>query len=286
MRMFLGRHLRRVAISAVALFAVLGGVAYATIPGDGGVYTACMLNGVGTIRLIDPNLPPTNLMGHCTSLESKITWSQQGPKGDTGAQGAPGPSGATGATGPTGPKGDTGATGPPGATGPIGPKGDTGATGPPGATGATGPAGPGSVVSMINIVGSQAGGGSCPINSGPPIWCGNPANVTFADSKTAAQVTGTLEYASSNGQQASSLLGVCYAPHGSSTLTSVDDLVPQFTTGAFDTFAETVSGVVGNLAPGSYDVGLCTSFETSNVLNSNFWGTVIVSQTQSGVSST
>ena len=33
------------------------GIAYATIPGAGAVYTACMLKNVGTVRLIDPSLP-------------------------------------------------------------------------------------------------------------------------------------------------------------------------------------------------------------------------------------
>lgn len=65
----------------------------------------------------------------------------QGPKGDTGPQGADGaqgPKGDTGATGPQGPEGPKGDTG---ATGPQGPKGDTGATGPQGETGPQGPKG-------------------------------------------------------------------------------------------------------------------------------------------------
>ena len=46
--------------------AIAGGVAYATIPGPGNVYSACMLKNVGTIRLIDPALPSSNLMSRCT----------------------------------------------------------------------------------------------------------------------------------------------------------------------------------------------------------------------------
>lgn len=68
----------------------------------------------------------------------------QGPKGDTGPQGADGaqgPKGDTGATGPQGPEGPKGDTGATGATGPQGPKGDTGATGPQGETGPQGPKG-------------------------------------------------------------------------------------------------------------------------------------------------
>jgi hypothetical protein len=44
-----------------------------------------------------------------------------GPKGPTGAAGAKGPTGAAGAKGPTGPAGAKGATGNPGPTGPVGP---------------------------------------------------------------------------------------------------------------------------------------------------------------------
>ena len=71
---------------AVALL-VVAGVAYAAIPDSAGVYTACKLNGIGTIRLIDPSLPSTSLLSHCTALESQISWNQKGQKGDPGAPG-------------------------------------------------------------------------------------------------------------------------------------------------------------------------------------------------------
>jgi hypothetical protein len=158
---------------AVAVLAG-GGIAYAAIPDSGtGVFHACVLNNVGTVRLIDPSR--SGLLGRCdTRFETAVSWNAQGqpgpagpqgepgPKGDAGPQGEPGPKGDTGATGPQGepgPKGDTGATGPqgepgpkgdtgaPGAQGEPGPKGDTGAPGPQGEpgpkgdTGATGPQG-------------------------------------------------------------------------------------------------------------------------------------------------
>jgi hypothetical protein len=69
-----------VLVGAVALLAVAG-VAYATIPDAAGVYTACRLNGVGTIRLIDPSGPSTSLLSHCTSFETQITWNQKGKNG-------------------------------------------------------------------------------------------------------------------------------------------------------------------------------------------------------------
>jgi hypothetical protein len=84
------KHPRRkgvlVLVGAVALLAVAG-VAYATIPDSAGVYTACKLNGVGTIRLIDPSGPSHSLLSRCTAFETQITWNQQGQKGDAGAPG-------------------------------------------------------------------------------------------------------------------------------------------------------------------------------------------------------
>ena len=131
------RRVVRLTGLATVFFIVAGGVAYATIPDVGKVYTACMLKNVGTIRLIDPSLPASNLMSHCSSLETQVSWNQQGqagpagPKGDTGAAGAIGATGATGAAEPQGPKGVTGAIGQ------QGPKGDTGSAGAAGDTGAT-----------------------------------------------------------------------------------------------------------------------------------------------------
>jgi hypothetical protein len=130
----------------VAGLAVLVGVAYAAIPDGNKVFTACMLKGVGTIRLIDPSLPASNPMSHCeTRFEKQVTWNgggQPGPTGATGVAGPTGPRGADGARGPTGPAGPTGARGPTGPTGADGIDGDRGPTGADGADGATGPRGP------------------------------------------------------------------------------------------------------------------------------------------------
>jgi Collagen triple helix repeat (20 copies) len=120
MRGFRCRRLRWLLVLCVGGFALVGGVAYATIPGSGQQYTGCMLKNVGTVRLIDPSLPAGNLMSHCTALETQISWNQTGQQGPAGPQGTPGAVGATGDAGPAGPQG---ATGPAGAQGP---KGDTG----------------------------------------------------------------------------------------------------------------------------------------------------------------
>ena len=81
---------------AVAGLAVTGaGVAQASIPDSAQTYTGCMLNNVGTLRLIDPSLGSHNPMGHCFGWETQVTWNQKGQPG------APGPTGPAGPTGPT-----------------------------------------------------------------------------------------------------------------------------------------------------------------------------------------
>ena len=88
------RH-RRVALAAIAIFAVAGGVAYAAIPDAGtGVYHACMLKNVGTIRIIDPERQRCS-----SSLEVEITFNKEGPTGNPGATGPPGPPGQPGRDG-------------------------------------------------------------------------------------------------------------------------------------------------------------------------------------------
>ncbi|MGA3363201.1 MAG: hypothetical protein ABSD82_14375 [Solirubrobacteraceae bacterium] len=112
---------------ALGVFGValgVGGVAYATIPSSGGVYTACELKGVGSIRLIDPSLAAKDFQSHCTAFEQQISWNQSGPPGPAGATGSAGTNGAMGQAGPQGPTGDQGATG---QAGPQGPTGEVGA---------------------------------------------------------------------------------------------------------------------------------------------------------------
>jgi hypothetical protein len=88
----LGRRSRRLAVLAAALFVLAGGIAYATIPDAGQTYTACVLKGVGTIRLIDTSLSGNSLLGRCSSLETQVTWNQKGQAGPAGPAGAAGQS--------------------------------------------------------------------------------------------------------------------------------------------------------------------------------------------------
>src|SRR4051812_9364857 len=82
------RWIGRAVTGGLLIATAAGAVAYATIPGDGNVYRACMLKNVGTIRLIDPSLPSGNLMSRCTSLETQMSWNQNGPAGPAGPAGA------------------------------------------------------------------------------------------------------------------------------------------------------------------------------------------------------
>jgi hypothetical protein len=105
----LRRRLVRLAVVTVALMGAVAGIAYATIPGSGGVFTACVQKSTGNVRLIDPSVGGKD--GQCGPPENQVTWNQLGQPGATGATGATGPTGATGATGPSG---ATGAMGPSG----------------------------------------------------------------------------------------------------------------------------------------------------------------------------
>ena len=85
----------RFAIAVAAIFAIAGGIAYAAIPDAGtGVYHACMLKNIGTIRIIDPDKQ------HCLSaLETEITFNKQGPAGAPGLNGTNGSNGSNGTNG-------------------------------------------------------------------------------------------------------------------------------------------------------------------------------------------
>ena len=94
----------RIILAGLALGAALaGGVAWATIPADNGLYTACKLKATGTIRLIDPAGPSSSLLSHCTSqrdadhLEpegterrSRATAGEPAPTASAGKDGAAG----------------------------------------------------------------------------------------------------------------------------------------------------------------------------------------------------
>ena len=175
------------------------GVATGAIPGQGGKISACYTKVGGVVRVIDVEKSPPQ---KCTTLESAISWNQQG------LQGSPGPAGPTGPAGPKGDKGDQGPagnTGPAGTTGPVGPKGDTGQQGPQGERGLQGPPGPagGAIESLDQLAGlrcNQAAPGRVQIqyavDNSVSLRC-QPDVVVNADLSVGVGVPGVLD--SSNG---------------------------------------------------------------------------------------
>ena len=127
-----GRLTRRTGIVALAAVAaaVAAGMAFATIPGSGGVINGCFDQQSGLLRVID-----TGAGGKCRNTETPISWNERGPQGDPGPQG---PRGETGEAGPQGASGPQGGRGPQGEAGAQGPKGETGAQGAQGEPGEQG----------------------------------------------------------------------------------------------------------------------------------------------------
>lgn len=149
---------------------------------------------------------------------------------------------------------------------------NVGAQGPRGATGPSG------ILSLTQYKPS----GAAAVTGG---WAflGTAPQEHFRNGKTAALVTGTVDEAASTTSEISDLIGVCYERVGGSTVTSVTSVEPEFAAAVFSYFAQTVSGVVGNLPGGTYTVGLCAESQ-HGVLNGEASVTVEMAQTASGVS--
>lgn len=164
------------------------GRALASVPDANGVYTACYVKALGTLRLIDTADPRQRCLDR---VEVKISWSQSGPIGPTGVAGnsvtatpvlsgldmncwtggtafmidgvvagyaCDGKAGKDGLDGSQGPMGPQGLPGPPGAAGPAGAKGDKGDQGVAGADGAPGtPGAPGAPGKSVSVAVEPAG---------------------------------------------------------------------------------------------------------------------------------
>jgi hypothetical protein len=100
----------------------------------------------------------------------------------------------------------------------------------------------------------------------------------FAGTRTAAEVTGTVTFASSNGKLMTFDFDVCYQPGAGGALTYVGGVHPKFQAPAYSWLAQTISGVVGGLPPGKYRVGLCASQESTNTMQGLGHGTVILAE--------
>ena len=90
-------------VATIALFAALGGGAYAatTFIGADGRIKGCVSKKSGALRVVEPGKK-------CSKKTKALVWSKRGPQGAAGAQGDTGPQGATGAPGAQGTPGEPG----------------------------------------------------------------------------------------------------------------------------------------------------------------------------------
>jgi Collagen triple helix repeat (20 copies) len=129
-----GNH-KGLGLLVVMAVLVVGGGAYALAAETTAQITVCVAKQGGTLYKAK----------NCAKGDTRLSWSQIGPRGPAGHAGVAGAPGATGATGP------------PGQNGSQGPAGTPGAAGTPGQTGPPGPAGtpaPQPTVTPISFVSS------------------------------------------------------------------------------------------------------------------------------------
>lgn len=209
-------------------------------------------------------------------ISPKVLGRLTGKAGAPGPRGEAGPKGETGLTGDIGPKGEEGKPGEPGTPGTAGARGPEGRQGIEGATGREGEEGPSGVISIANLnIGVTA-----PNETGSYEFVGEPASETFADAKTVAFATATLDYASSDGGEFHANFGICYQPAGGGALTVVAKVTPEFAAGKGDKWAQTVSGAVTGLTPGAYRVGACTDEESSKTEHGSGAGVVVLAESR------
>jgi hypothetical protein len=102
--------------------------------------------------------------------------------------------------------------------------------------------------------------------------------VHFTDSKTFAEVTGSLGFLHATGTSIDSTFGVCWQPAAGGAITQVSFVKPSFDSNQFNTFVQSVSGIVQGLGPGDYRVGLCAQSEGANVQHGFGAGTIILGE--------
>jgi hypothetical protein len=102
------------AVAVLAPLFAAGGIAIASIPGRGGMISACYQNNGGGLRVIDTARHGN--AGKCAKSEKRLAWNQQGVQG---VKGDPGTLGVKGDPGTLGVKGDPGIQGIKGDPGPV-----------------------------------------------------------------------------------------------------------------------------------------------------------------------
>jgi len=84
------RDLLSAGAGAVIATLLAGGIAWAALPGAGGVITGCYQKVEGQLRVID------SARDSCRASEVAISWNEQGVQGNRGDPGAPGRDGRDG----------------------------------------------------------------------------------------------------------------------------------------------------------------------------------------------
>ncbi len=92
------RSIALAAASSCVAVLLVGGIARATIPGDGGVINGCYGKVGGVVRVIDVAKGEKCV----TTLETPLSWNQKGQKGEPGLPGAAGAPGMNGSNGDDG----------------------------------------------------------------------------------------------------------------------------------------------------------------------------------------
>src|SRR5919109_1715399 len=77
---------------ALGTLMLVGGGAFAGIPGSNGLISACYSRTSGALRVIDVERTPPQTCS--SSTENFLSWNQRGPTGPRGATGPQGPRGA------------------------------------------------------------------------------------------------------------------------------------------------------------------------------------------------
>jgi collagen type VII alpha len=290
---------------------VLGGtggiLAAGTIPGPGGVLTACYYVGAnqrsddgnskdnskdnngngrrpGDMRLVVDS-------SQCRSDERPVAFNQLGPKGDKGDSGAAGPIGGTGSTGIVGAIGPTGATGLAGATGPIGAVGATGAVGAIGVTGAAGPQGNTGATGAIGPQGNTGATGAVgPVGAvgpqGPQGGSGATGGAGRQGDTGATGATGAIGVTGAIGQQGETGAAGSNGRNGITGATGatgpIGPLGPQGATGATGAGTAPIADFSLSVSPTSVSVsGGDTAYYTVTVTRSpGFTGAVSLTTDQ------
>lgn len=177
-----------------------------------------------------------------------------------GAAGATGPQGPQGVQGPKGDQGNAGQQGPQGIQGPKGDKGDTGAIG---------PQGPGNIVDWAFASGIQDGAIGTTLDF---VSINTTVTVTSTSQKVFISAQNNFHAKTGDARDLSLVLGVRLV--GSGVIQQVGQGVSGVTAKGNERYPFGLSGVITNLAPGNYRVGLLASALTPAEWNSGQFGQV------------